>query len=331
MNMFRSLLVVFGLIAALPGQDQATTLLAACRSADVVVQARVDQATDPSPEWHRLRFTTELRLKGEIADSFTLLEPAGPCCGRALFALQIGDHRLLFLRRTGASLHPFGGDRGVLAADAAVLAHVRDLLGAHDAAETTARLCEALASPHTRLAADAAHALATLPTLTLDATARERVTDALQSALAGDAPYAASLLEVATRARDVRCIDTVLDHYLGCDEPHRAKLVQQALARCDTTLVTTRLPLQTERGGNGPLRRAELLAALPAEDATGPLLQLLRSTSCARARLCATQALLGFGAGATALPRTATASVVDLAEQRRNAPPRFRSIDPTRR
>ena len=62
-----SLLLLSLLPTAFAGaQDQATTLLAASRRADVVVRATVLAATDPTPEWHRLQFRRDAVLKGAV-------------------------------------------------------------------------------------------------------------------------------------------------------------------------------------------------------------------------------------------------------------------------
>src|SRR5690606_28187413 len=103
------------------------------------------------PEWHRFEFVTERALRGRPGDRFAVLEPAGACCGRSLFALQTGDRCLLFLRRTGALLHPLGGARGVLPADAAVVAHTEALLAAADDRQRTALLAAALGSDAARV------------------------------------------------------------------------------------------------------------------------------------------------------------------------------------
>ncbi len=161
-------------LGALPlaAQDQATTLLAQARAADAVVVARVTAASDPSPEWHRLEFVTTQVLKGNSPGEFAVLEPAGACCGRSLFALQIGDERLLFLRRRGPSWHPCGGARGVVPAAPEVVAHVTALLAAPNDSALAHLLADNVGHQEARIADDAAHALAVLPQIALGSAQR---------------------------------------------------------------------------------------------------------------------------------------------------------------
>lgn len=312
-------------------QDQATTLLANCQRADVVVRATVVAASDPSPDWHRLEFRTDELLKGGLGASFVVLEPAGACCGRSLFALQPGAACLLFLQRRGPALHPLGGARGVLAFDPALTEHVRGLLTAPDAAATAARLANGLQSPLPRIADDAAHALASLPQLTLDRNRRDVVAVALAHAVRTRLATAASLVEVAVRIADAPLLDTLLPLYLDQERTDQASLLREGLARCAADELLARLPMHLRRDEAGELRTAELLARLPAEHGAPALRRLLTTTRSPRVQLRVTETLLDQGAATSTLPAQLPAPVLRLAERRRNTVQPFRSIQPASR
>lgn len=313
--------------APLGAQDQATTLLACAQQAPVVVRATVLSIVDPTPEWHRLQFRTDEVLKGEVPSGFTLLEPAGACCGRALFSLQPGDACLLFLARTGAVLHPFGGGRGVLPDDAAIVAHVRSLLVAAPG-DLASVLAAALAHAELRIAADAAQALAALPALHLSATARERVRTTLLAALERGETVSAPLVEVAVRLRDGDLVRDLLPTYLTTARADQAELMARAFLRHDPALLLTTAPALAAGDPARELRAAELLARLPAADAGPTLRSMLATTSCPRVKLCAAEALLAAGARPDELSASTPAVVLELAVRRAERQRGFRSIRP---
>lgn len=315
---------------AAPAQDQATTLLAAARRADVVVRATVTAATDPSPEWHRLQFTAAEVLKGSIGGQFVLLEPAGACCGRSLFALQVGDRRLLFLERRGAALHPFGGSRGVVADEPAVVAHVAALLAAEHDDAAAALLAGALAHEEPRIADDAAHALAAMPRLHLPPPARAAVIAALQADVQRGATRAASLADVAVRVADAPLLDALLPTYLDAARADQATLLRRALGRCDPAEVVVRLP-QFVADDARALRAAELLLDLPATAAAPALERLLQAHPHPRVQLRVAEGLLAAGRSRSQLTGRVPAPVLDVAARRHESPRRFRAIDPERR
>jgi hypothetical protein len=319
-----------GAAGNLAAQDQATTLLAAARAADLVVVASVTGASDPSPEWHRLQFATGEVLRGNAPAQFQLLEPAGACCGRSLFALRTGDQRLLFLQRRGATWHPFGGARGVLAAEPAVIAHVRALLAAPDATALTRLLAQSLEHEHGRVADDAAHALAVLPGLQLRGTDSQLVAAALQQATARGTTRAAALVEVVVRSPSAPLLDAVLPLYLGTTRSDHAALLRRALARGDGETIATRLP-QFVADEQQAVRAAELLVELPAVPARAALASLLQQTGHPRLQLCIAEGLLAAGARAEDLAGRIPAPVLELAQKRHDRPRRFRNIDPMRR
>lgn len=309
-------------------QDQATTLLAASRRADVVVRATVLGASDPTPDWHRLQFQRNAVLKGQVGEQFVLLEPSGACCGRVLFTLQPGDEVLLFLVRQGSTLHPFGGSRGVATPTPTTLAHVQALLAANDDQALAAVLAGALSAPDVRIAADAAHALTTLSTLPLGTTGREHVAAALHTALLDGRTSAASLCEVAARLGDSAIVDTLLPHYLGGARREQQEMLQRTLLRCQSSEVTTRLPLFVDDSTAQNVRAAQLLAQLPTAEARHGLERLLQLHPHPRVQLCLVESLLATGARGAELAASAPPAVTALAERRRNQPKTYRRIRP---
>jgi hypothetical protein len=319
-------------------QDQATTLLAAARSAELVVVARVTASTDPSPEWHRLQFSVLQTLKGNAPAALELLEPAGACCGRSLFTLVAGDVRLLFLQRRGPTWHPFGGSRGVELADgpagAALVAHVQGLLAAGDDAARARLLAASLAHPEPRVADDAAHALAALPTLALPAADADLVAAALSHAVHQGLTRTASLADAAVRLGRPAVLDRVLTTYLDADRADHAETLRRALRRGDVESVATRLPALVHLDGGGAdrraLRAAELLVELPTPTARPALDAMLQRATHPRLHLCIAEGLLAAGARAEELAARVPAPVLELARERLARPRRFRAIDPRR-
>ena len=309
-------------------QDQATTLAALAARADVVVRAQVLAATDPSPDWHRLTFATLELLRGTLPPQFELLEPAGACCGRSLFALTVGDQRLLFLRRTGSLLHPLGGARGVLGADAETLAATTALLGAGSDAAQKLLLLAQLGATDPRIADDAAHALAALPTLLLDRTQRQTVATALANAVEQRSPRAVALVDVAVRCADADLVDAVLPVYLHTPHADQARLLRLGLARCDAALLTERLPRFVPRDRCTALRCAELLTSLPDATAAASMTAMLRGAPHAEAQLELCIGLLDRGMHPPQLAPHVPPAVLQFALQRRASPPRFRNVSP---
>jgi hypothetical protein len=319
-------------VAVLPlmAQDQATTLLAQARSADVVVVARVTAATDPSPEWHRLEFTSTQVLKGNSPGDFAVLEPAGACCGRSLFALQVGELRVLFLRRRGPSWHPCGGARGVVPADPVVVNHIAALLAAPNDTALAHLLADNVAHQEARIADDAAHALAVLPQLALGSADRDHVAAALVDSVQRGTTRTAALAEVAMRVADDGMLDRVLPAYLDARRPDQARLLRAAMCRGDCDLVAARLP-QFVADDQRALRAAELLVEMPTESARAALDGVLARTNPPRVALCVAEGLLAAGARSESLQNRVPPAVLELARARAERPRRFRAIDPSRR
>ncbi|MCA8966777.1 MAG: hypothetical protein KDC48_17985, partial [Planctomycetes bacterium] len=95
-------------------------------------------------------------------------------------------------------------------------------------------------------------------------------------------------------------------------------------------LVQRLLPALDQDAGR-QVRAAELLADLPVEHTIGPMRALLRQGVHPRVKLCVAEAMLAAGHHRQQLEALVPASVLRLAEQRRAAPKRFRSVTPLAR
>jgi hypothetical protein len=312
-------------------QEQATTLWAGTQRAAVVVRATAQWATDPAPEWRRIEFRSDEVLRGQIPATFTLQEPAGACCGRSLFALEPGTSCLLFLQRTGATWHPFGGARYVLEDTPELVAHVRALLQASTPTALAAVLVAGLAATEPRIAADAAHALAVQPTLPLQRSDLEAVQRCFGTALATASSIAPSLLEVLVARADTSLLDDLLPRYLGEPRDDCARLLRSALLRQPPEQLLARLPLHAGDDERHGLRGAELCAELPAYEGTAGLRALLGRTRAPRVQLRAAEALLTFGVGPASLRYQLPPAVLALAERRTASLPQFRALPNGRR
>lgn len=333
MNRSLACCLSLALLAGATAQDQASTLFACSQDAAVVVRATVLFGDDPSPAWHRLHFRADEVLKGTLGAEFLLLEPAGACCGRSLFAMQTGDRCLLFLQRRGATLHPFGGSRGVLADTPTLVQHVRDLLAAASQGSVAAVLAENLAHAEPRIRSDAAHALAVLPQLQLSATHRGNVTAALLLASEAGSPITAPLLDIAVRLQDTSMLQDVVTTYLNAARDDQAGLIRSSLARWQPAKVLDVLPQlvlrpQASAGGAVEQRAAELLATLPVADSAPALRTMLATTTSPRVQLRVAQTLLANGVPAADLERTVSAPILQLAAKRQAQARTFRSIRP---
>ena len=311
-------------------QDRATTLTRLARSADVVVRATVMADASPSPALRRLTFRADQVLHGTVGATFSLTEPAGACCGRSLFALQVGEARLLFLDRLGPRLHLRGGARGVLPVTAALITHVQALIAAPTTNALGRLLVANLDHDEPRIADDAALALATVPNLGLDASERVKVTTALDEAVRLGSVRSAPLADVIARLADATMVDAVLPAYLEARREDQARLLRAALRRCPPGLVADGLPVFVGESRRGNLRAAHLLAELPTAEAQAAMTNLLRRPNHPQVQLHLCEGLLGAGLSRASLEPLVHPVVLDLAVERRNRRPTFRNIDPRR-
>jgi hypothetical protein len=286
----RATLLALALAGAGRAQDGASTLAANLDAADAVVVATVTEHESAPQDMLRVRFVVATSLTGAPPAAFTLIEPAGACCGSSLFALQQGDVRLAFLRRRGPAWHVVGGPRGLLPATAEVVAHVP------------------------RIADDAALALAAQPALALDPAARAAIGSALQRELDRRSGRAAPLLEVAARSADAGLRDALLERYLASPRDDEAALLANGLLRAPVagTMDLAIAGATDERRG---LRAAELASGLGSDEAVAACFGLLARTAAPRVQLRLCEELLARGVPAAQLQR-APRAVVDSAQKR---------------
>lgn len=329
MNHHRTVLFTALLLPALAAQDEATTLQQLAQRADAVVVATVLRASDPSPEFHRLEFRRDAVLGGAVAAEFALLEPAGRCCGRALWSLAPGQQRLLFLQRQGPTLHVLAGERGVAPAAPQLLAHVRDLLAARDDAAATADLlATALQLGDSRVRDDAILALPALPT----APAPARATPGLLAALSDELPQASTLLPalLATtrRLQVTEAAPLLVPTCLTTTREDVAALTRATLQALPPDPVYAGLLQYWPESDAARLRAAELLTGLDGVRAAPLLQRLLTETTTPRVCLAAAEGLLIHGAAPATLQARVAAPVLELAQRRLQARPRFSNVRP---
>jgi hypothetical protein len=310
----RATLLALALAGAGRAQDGASTLASNLDAADAVVVATVTEHESAPQDMLRVRFVVATSLTGAPPAAFTLIEPAGACCGSSLFALQQGDVRLAFLRRRGPAWHVVGGPRGLLPATAEVVAHVRELAVHRSGPARTALLVAALDAPEPRIADDAALALAAQPALALDPAARAAIGSALQRELDRRSGRAAPLLEVAARSADAGLRDALLERYLASPRDDEAALLANGLLRAPVagTMDLAIAGATDERRG---LRAAALAAGLGSDEAVAACFGLLARTAAPRVQLRLCEELLARGVPAAQLQR-APRAVVDSAQKR---------------
>ncbi|MFM1871857.1 MAG: hypothetical protein RL398_1279 [Planctomycetota bacterium] len=320
-------LVMLACVGAIAAQEQATTLAEACRRADAIAVVEVVAATDPSPDWHRLVLRVDERLAGTIPSQISVLEPAGACCGRSLFALAVGDRRLVFLTRAGNGWHPFGGDRGVLPVENELVTHVRALLASDDAAARSRLLARALVDRNPRIARDAALALAASGNLDLGPVEDAAVATALREAVDAGHTTTPSLLDIALRRGTPALLEATFAAYLAAPRDDQAAGLRIGLARhAPEAAAAAAVAQSASDDARTQIRVAELVAALPADAAAAPLRALLTSRSHPRAQLHLVEAMLAAGHREATLAGLVPAPVLRLANQRRAGGTKWRNV-----
>ena len=319
-----------GLIQLAPSQDQATTIWTLAQRADVVVRVAVTASAAPNQAWVQRSFRSTQNLKGAVATTFTLTEPAGRCCGRSLFSLQTGDECLLFLHRLGPSLHTLGGSRGVLPAHPALTAHVRELLQAPTTNALGHVLARNIDHANKRIAHDSAMTLATLPNLSLTASERSAVTAALAASVGRGSTKSAALADVAVRLGDAAAVDAVLPIYMNAHRADQAALLRRALKRCPPGLVAERMPLHAGVTPRSHTRAATLLTELPPEHGHAAMTDLLSRPVRPEIKMKLCEGLLAAGVSRASLSPMVPKVVLDMAVARRRHPPALRNIAPRR-
>lgn len=323
-------LLAFLLPTFAAAQDQATTMARLSQKADVVVRATVTSSVHPTAQLHQLTLQPNQVLKGQLGASFTLTEPAGKCCGRSLFALAVGDTRILFLKRLGPTLHTLGGGRGVLAVTPDLLTHVQALLAAPTTNATGHLLAASVNHAEPRIADDAALALATLPNLSLTPMERSAVVSSLLQSVQRGWTRTAALADVAARLGDASMVDSVMPVYLEATREDQALLLRNALTRCPPQLVADRMSTFVGNTRRSNLRAAALLTELPAATAQAAMTNLLQRPNHPQVQMHLCEGLLAAGVTSASLSPMVPQAVLKLAIARQNRRPTFRNIQPLR-
>lgn len=311
-------------------QDQATTMARLSQKADVVVRATVTSSVHPTPQLHQLTLQPNQVLKGQLGASFRLTEPAGKCCGRSLFALAVGETRILFLKRVGPTLHTLGGGRGVLAVTPDLLTHVQALLAAPTTNATAHLLAASVNHVEPRIADDAALALATLPNLSLTPIERSAIVSSLLQSVQRGWTRTAALADVAARLGDASMVDSVMPIYLEATREDQALLLRKALTRCPPQVVADRMPAFVGNTRRSNLRAAALLTELPAATAQAAMTNLLQRPNHPQVQMHLCEGLLAAGVTSASLSPMVPPAVLQLAIARQNRRPTFRNIQPLR-
>ena len=311
-------------------QDQASTMARLCHTADVIVRATVTGSVSPTPEMLQLSFAPDQVLKGQVGSNILLSEPAGFCCGRSLFALTVGETRILFLKRLGPTLHPLGGSRGVVADTADLVQHVQALL----AAPTTNAIGHLLAAnvnhSEPRIADDAALALAALPNLALSLSERTTIAQCLAQSVQAGWTRTAALADIAARLGDANMVDAVMPVYLEASREDQALLLRNALKRCSSQLIADRLQAFVGTARRANLRAAHLLTDLPAATAQAAMTNLLQRPNHPQVQMHLCEGLLAAGVSSASLAPLVPEVVLQLANERLNRRPTFRNVKPLR-
>lgn len=326
----KAILLAFLLPTLAVAQDQASTMTRLCQKADVIVRATVTSSVHPTALLHQLTLQSNQVLKGQVGASFTLTEPAGKCCGRSLFALSVGETRILFLKRLGPTLHTLGGGRGVLAATPNLLTHVQALLAAPTTNATAHLLAACVNHVEPRIADDAALALATLPNLSLTTLERSAIASSLLQSVQRGWTRTAALADVAARLGDANMIDSIMPIYLEATREDQALLLRKALKRCPTQLVAERMPVFVGSTRRSNLRAAALMTELPAAAARAAMTNLLQRPNHPQVQMHLCEGLLAAGVSAASLSPMVPQAVLQLAVARQNRRPTFRNVQPLR-
>jgi hypothetical protein len=314
-------LMIAVLAADSRAQEEASTLYLLAGQARIVVVADVLARTDPDPDTHETLFRTMLPLKGEPAVRFAIREPSGACCGRALEALLPGMRALLFLSEQEGALHLCAGARGTAEPGQDTVQHVRRLLAANGAAVLPV-LGAGLQSPAVRVRRDAGMALSVLPSLgSADGPVRAAVLAAATDVLARDtadtdAPY---LVAAAARLQLVELLPTLVEAWVRRGRTDLRALVQGALPRFPAPAAVAAIGAAMPAEEDARVRAVDLLGCLPAAEARGLLVAVLRAEPTTRVQLAACRVLRAHGATATELQGLVPAAVLDVVPP---APPR---------
>ncbi len=328
MNTMLRAILAFAVLSPLCAQQQATTLLRLSREADAVAVATATAVNDPSPEWHRVEFRADETLAGSVGPTFSALEPAGRCCGNALFSVQPGAQYVVFLSRRGGAVHPLGGDRGILPASAELVEHLRALVANRgDARSETNLLAMSLEHADERIRTDAALALASHATPVTDVDAKASLRAALRHDAQQPSTRLPALATATARAEGRDAADCILPLYLETSAEGAATALQRTLLSLpadEVAAAARRCDLVDETAA---IRTANLFEERADPAQLDVLQRMLRSAKRPRVSAAVTQALLAHDVSEESLRHSVPEAVLHVAKQRRKA--RDTSTTPT--
>lgn len=324
----RTILFMAAFASLLPAQEEASTLVLLGQQATAVVLADVLRS-DPGTVTHETVFRTVSALKGEVTPHFSVREPAGACCGRALCGLLPGMRALLFLAECEGALHLCAGARGVAEPDLQTVQHVQRLLAAPGVAALPV-LADGLSSPSLRVRRDAAMSLGNVATLpAADTTVRAAIVAAARGLLGNptattDLPY---LVTAAARLQAVELLPDLVGCWVAGERRDLQGLVQTSLSRFPASSVVPAIAAaMTDEATR--LRAIGLLAGLADASARAALVQVLRQEATPRVQLAACKALLARGATAQELGGLVPAAVLDAVRSTGPSRPKLRNVAP---
>lgn len=318
MNTMLRTFLAFAVLSPLCAQQQATTLLRLTAQADAVAIATAVGQSDPSPEWHRVDFRTDETLSGSIGSSFAALEPAGRCCGNALFAVEPGSQYLVFLARRGSAVHPLGGDRGILSASPELVAHVRALVAAKgDARRETSLLAASLQHQDERIGTDAALALAAHAAPAADAEAKASLRAALRRDAETPTTKLPALAAAVARAEGPAAADCIVPLYLETPADDAATALQRALLSLPAESVSTAARSCNLADETAALRTASLFEERTHPSQLDLLQRMLQSAKRPKVAAAVTQAMLAHDVSEESLRQRVPDAVLQVAKSRR--------------
>ncbi|MGA1522862.1 MAG: hypothetical protein ACO4CZ_02720 [Planctomycetota bacterium] len=331
MNMIRwsPVALATALLAPASAQDAASTRGGLLQRADATAQVRFVGSTYEG-ELRAARFVTLRTIRGSApSDPFTLTEPDGRACGRALAGLIPGASYVVFLDIRGDHHDPClasSSSRALPLATPGLLQHVLELADTPETAWTET-FAAALDSIDPRVRADAALDLARRPDLesaTTNATAR--ILDALARGLQEEEAPHTALIQATLRTRAPGSAAMLVRHYVVARSPWLDRALLVALVRYPATDVAACLPFHAHRG----IRTAEIAARLDARAGTPILAGIAAGNIDPEARALAVRALRARGVRSEDLSMLGVqpADVQSAALPDPRSRPRFRSINP---
>lgn len=311
-------------------QDEVETLASATRRATwiAVVEVRGGLANDGAE--HRADFAVLRSLHGSGPAAFSLREPCGHTCGRALHGLTAGSRLLAFLRRERDTTRLLGSSaRNLVPLSEGLEQHVEALLRATTPSARLALLTGALTSAERRIRQDAAAVLPQLRELEQASAAdRRRIVAALDPACRGADPACVGLTRAAERLHLSEALETLVACTLTDVQPGLTPLFLDAVPRIDADRAAELIDATLPPDPAGRARAVALLARLPVPRAEAVLLRLARGADTDFATATgAGAALLARGMAPAVLETNTSPQLLHAASRRAAAPGRrFRSI-----